>query len=206
MNYGYIRVSAKDQNEARQVAALAGRDIPSENMYMDKQSGKDFQRPAYRRMLKRLGAGDVLFILSIDRLGRNYDEILEQWRVITKQKQADIVVLDFPLLDTRARIEGQELTGRFVSDMVLQVLAYVAQQERENIRTRQAQGIAESKRRGVRRGRQPTPLPPDFDELFQKWQRGEINRKEVARRCGMDISTIYRKLRQSGICLGTPRG
>ncbi len=206
MNYGYIRVSAKDQNEARQVAALEGRDIPSENMYMDKQSGKDFQRPAYQRMLKHLGAGDVLFILSIDRLGRNYDEILEQWRVITKQKQADIVVLDFPLLDTRAHLEGQELTGRFVSDMVLQVLAYVAQQERENIRTRQAQGIAESKRRGVRWGRQPKPLPPDFDELFQKWQRGEIKRAEVARRCGMDISTVYRKLRQSGIHLGTPRG
>jgi len=170
---------------------------------MDKQSGKDFQRPAYRRMLKRLRCGDVLYVLSIDRLGRNYDEILEQWRVITKRKQADIVVLDFPLLDTRAQMEGQELTGRFVADLVLQILAYVAQKERENIRARQAQGIAAAKARGVKLGAKPKPLPPDFDELFCKWRRKEITTKEMARRCNMDISSVYRKLREAGIPLPT---
>jgi len=201
MNYGYIRVSAKDQNEARQLAAMAKLDIPPCNLYTDKQSGKDFQRPAYRRMLRRLRAGDVLYILSIDRLGRNYDEILEQWRVITKRKQADIVVLDFPLLDTRAQMEGQDLTGRFVADLVLQILVYVAQKERENIRARQAQGIAAAKARGVKLGAEPKPFPPDFDELFRQWRRGKISNAEMARRCDMDISTVYRKLRKAGVSL-----
>ncbi len=204
MNYGYIRISSKDQNEARQVAALEMLDIPHGNMYMDKQSGKDFERPAYRRMLKRLRSGDVLYILSIDRLGRNYDEILEQWHVIVKKKQADIVVLDFPLLDTRSRMEGQDLTGRFVADLVLQILAYVAQKERENIRTRQAEGIAAAKRRGVKWGTKPKSFPPDFDDLFRKWRWGEITNAEMARRCNMDISTIYRKLRKAGISLNVP--
>ncbi len=204
MNYGYIRVSAKDQNEARQVAALETLDIPHGNLYMDKQSGKDFRRPAYCRMLKRLRAGDVLYILSIDRLGRNYDEILEQWRIIVKKKQADIVVLDFPLLDTRTRMKGQDLTGRFVADLVLQILAYVAQKERENIRARQAEGIAAAKRRGVKWGTKPKAFPPDFDDLFRKWRRGEITNSEMAQRCNMDISTIYRKLREAGISLDVP--
>jgi len=204
MKYGYIRVSAKDQNEARQVAALKTLDIPRGNIYMDKQSGKDFQRPAYRRMLKRLRAGDVLYILSIDRLGRNYDEILEQWRIIIKQKRADIVVLDFPLLDTRSKMEGQDLTGRFVADLVLQILAYVAQKERENIRTRQAEGIAAAKARGIKWGTKPKPFPPDFDELFRKWRRRELTNTEMARRCNMDISTIYRKLREAGVSLNAP--
>jgi len=204
MNYGYVRVSAKDQNEVRQLAAMEGLDIPPGNLYIDKQSGKNFQRPAYRRMLRHLRCGDVLYVLSIDRLGRNYDEILEQWRVITKQKQADIVVLDFPLLDTRAQMEGQELTGRFVADLVLQILAYVAQQERENIRARQAQGIAAAKARGVKLGAKPKPLPPNFDELFCKWRRKEITTREMARRCNMDISTVYRKLREAGVSLQAP--
>ncbi len=204
MNYGYIRVSAKDQNEARQLAAMEKLDIPPGNLYIDKQSGKDFQRPAYRRMLRRLRSGDVLYVLSIDRLGRNYDEILEQWRVITKRKQADIVVLDFPLLDTRARMEGQDLTGRFVANLVLQILAYVAQKERENIHQRQAQGIAAARARGVKLGAEPKPFPPDFDELFQRWRRKEITNAEMARRCDMDISTVYRKLREAGIPLQAP--
>ena len=138
MTYAYIRVSTRDQNEDRQLAALSGLGIPAGNIYRDKQSGKNFDRPAYQRLLRRLRSGDVLYILSIDRLGRNYDEILEQWRIITKKKCADVVVLDFPLLDTRARMEGQDLTGRFVADLVLQILAYVAQKEREDIRQRQA--------------------------------------------------------------------
>ncbi len=204
MNFGYIRVSAKDQNEARQVAALETLDIPHDNLYMDKQSGKDFDRPAYRRMLGRLQFGDVLYILSIDRLGRNYDEILEQWRIIVKQKQVDIVVLDFPLLDTRERMEGQDLTRRFIADLVLQILAYVAQKERENTRQRQAQGIAAAKQRGVKWGKKPKPFPPDFDDLFRKWRRGEITNAEMARRCNMDISSVYRRLREAGISLDIP--
>ncbi len=204
MNFGYIRVSAKDQNEARQVAALETLDIPHDNLYMDKQSGKDFQRPAYRRMMGRLQSGDVLYILSIDRLGRNYDEILEQRRIIVKQKQVDIVVLDFPLLDTCERMEGQDLTHRFVADLVLQILAYVAQKERENTRQRQAQGIAAAKQRGVKWGKKPKPFPPDFDDLFRKWRRGEIANAEMARRCNMDISTVYRRLREAGISLNVP--
>jgi len=204
MNYGYIRVSAKDQNEARQLAVLETLDIPPSNLYIDKQSGKDFKRPAYRRMLKRLRAGDVLYILSIDRLGRNYDEILEQWHMIVKKKQADIVVLDFPLLDTRSRMEGQDLTGRFVADLVLQILAYVAQKERENIKTRQAEGIAAAKKRGVKWGTKRKSFPPDFDKLFRQWRQGESTNAEMARRCNMDISTIYRKLREEGISLDPP--
>lgn len=150
--FGYIRVSTKDQNEARQLAALAEYQIPRSRLFIDKQSGKDFARPAYQRLLKRLKRGDVLFVKSIDRLGRNYNEILEQWRVLTKQIGADVVVIDMPLLDTRAR--GDDLTGTFIADLVLQILSYVAQTERENIRQRQAEGIAAAKARGVRFGRE----------------------------------------------------
>lgn len=142
MDFGYVRVSAKDQNDARQMAALQAAGVPPRNIYREKKSGKDFDRPAYKRLLRRLHPGDVVYILSIDRLGRNYDEILHQWRVITREKNANIVVLDFPLLDTRARMDGQDLTGRFVADLVLQILAYVAQAERENIRRRQSRGQA----------------------------------------------------------------
>ena len=180
MNYGYIRVSAKDQNEARQLAALSGLDIPAGNIYLDKQSGKNFDRPAYQRLLRRLRSGDALYILSIDRLGRDYDEILEQWRIITKKKSADIVVLDFPLLDTRARMEGQDLTGRFMADLVLQILAYVAQKERENIRQRQAEGIAAAKERGVKFGRRPMERPEEFHSLCEKWRNGQLSARSAA--------------------------
>lgn len=192
MNYGYIRVSAKDQNEARQLAALSGLDIPAGNIYLDKQSGKNFDRPAYQRLLRRLRSGDALYILSIDRLGRDYDEILEQWRIITKKKSADIVVLDFPLLDTRARMEGQDLTGRFMADLVLQILAYVAQKERENIRQRQAEGIAAAKAKGVHFGRKFKERGEDYEGVMAAWRRGEISGRVAARKLGVAHGTFQR--------------
>ena len=192
MNYGYIRVSAKDQNEARQLAALSGLDIPAGNIYLDKQSGKNFDRPAYQRLLRRLRSGDALYILSIDRLGRDYDEILEQWRIITKKKSADIVVLDFPLLDTRARMEGQDLTGRFMADLVLQILAYVAQKERENIRQRQAEGIAAAKAAGRCWGNPGIERPAEADDYAVLWREKKISLEEIGRRLGVSRSTAYR--------------
>lgn len=192
MNYGYIRVSAKDQNEARQLAALSGLDIPAGNIYLDKQSGKNFDRPAYQRLLRRLRSGDALYILSIDRLGRDYDEILEQWRIITKKKSADIVVLDFPLLDTRARMEGQDLTGRFMADLVLQILAYVAQKERENIRQRQAEGIAAAKAAGRCWGNPGIERPAEADDYAILWREKKISLEEIGRRLGVSRSTAYR--------------
>lgn len=192
MNYGYIRVSAKDQNEARQLAALSGLDIPAGNIYLDKQSGKNFDRPAYQRLLRRLRSGDALYILSIDRLGRDYDEILEQWRIITKKKSADIVVLDFPLLDTRARMEGQDLTGRFMADLVLQILAYVAQKERENIRQRQAEGIAAAKAAGRCWGNPSIERPAEADDYAVLWREKKISLEEIGRRLGVSRSTAYR--------------
>ena len=192
MNYGYIRVSAKDQNEARQLAALSGLDIPVNNIYQDKQSGKNFDRPAYRRLLRRLRSGDVLYVLSIDRLGRDYDEILEQWRIITKKKCADVVVLDFPLLDTRARMEGQDLTGRFMADLVLQILAYVAQKEREDIRQRQAEGIAAAKAAGRCWGNPGIERPAEADDYAVLWREKKISLEEIGRRLGVSRSTAYR--------------
>ena len=192
MNYGYIRVSAKDQNEARQLAALSGLDIPAGNIYLDKQSGKNFDRPAYQRLLRRLRSGDALYILSIDRLGRDYDEILEQWRIITKKKSADIVVLDFPLLDTRARMEGQDLTGRFMADLVLQILAYVAQKERENIRQRQAEGIAAAKAAGRCWGNPGIERQAEADDYAVLWRVKKISLEEIGRRLGVSRSTAYR--------------
>lgn len=192
MNYGYIRVSAKDQNEARQLAALSGLNIPAGNIYLDKQSGKNFDRPAYQRLLRRLRSGDALYILSIDRLGRDYDEILEQWRIITKKKSADIVVLDFPLLDIRARLEGQDLTGRFVADLVLQILAYVAQKERENIRQRQAEGIAAAKAAGRCWGNPGIERPAEADDYAILWREKKISLEEIGRRLGVSRSTAYR--------------
>ena len=205
MNYGYIRVSAKDQNEARQLAALSSIDIPAGNIYQDKQSGKNFDRPAYRRLLRRLRSGDVLYILSIDRLGRNYDEILEQWRIITKKKCADVVVLDFPLLDTRARMEGQDLTGRFVADLVLQILAYVAQKERENIRQRQAEGIAAAKAAGRHWGNTKIPRPAEADQYAVLWREKKISLEEIGQRLGVSRSTAYRFVKtpeESGTIFG----
>ena len=184
---GYIRVSSKEQNEARQVIALREAGVPMENIFMDKQSGKNFERLQYRKMVRKLKKGDVLFVKSIDRLGRNYAEILEQWRVLTKEKGVDIIVLDMPLLDTR---RGKDLLGTFLADIVLQVLSFVAENERTTIRQRQAEGIAAARARGVRFGRMPKPLPDAFPAVYQRWKSGEISGTEAARECGMPLSTF----------------
>ena len=170
--YGYIRVSTREQNEARQKIALRNFPVQEENIYMDKQSGKDFNRSAYRKLVRKMKKKDVLIIQSIDRLGRNYEEILEQWRILTREKQIDIVVLDMPLLDTRDK--SRDLTGTFVADLVLQILSYVAQNERENIRKRQAEGIAAAKERGVHFGNPGRPVPESFETVVGKGRRKEI--------------------------------
>ena len=188
--YGYIRVSTREQNEDRQRLALAALPVPEENIYMDKQSGKDFERPQYRRLVRRLRRDDLLYVKSIDRLGRNYSEILEQWRMLTKEKGVDIAVLDMPLLDTR---RGKDLMGTFLSDIVLQVLSFVAENERDNIRQRQAEGIAAAKARGVRFGRHPLPLPDNFHMLHQAWRGQKITLRQAARACGMPTGTFYSK-------------
>ena len=188
--YGYIRVSTREQNEDRQRLALAALPVPKENIYMDKQSGKDFERPQYRRLVRRLRRDDLLYVKSIDRLGRNYSEILEQWRMLTKEKGVDIAVLDMPLLDTR---RGKDLMGTFLSDIVLQVLSFVAENERDNIRQRQAEGIAAAKARGVRFGRPPLPLPDNFHMLHQAWRGQKITLRQAARACGMPPGTFYSK-------------
>lgn len=176
--YGYVRVSTKDQNEARQVVAMRAFGVEEHNLFIEKQSGKDFNRPQYKRLLRKIKAGDTLVIKSIDRLGRNYDEIIEQWRIITKEKRAAIVVLDMPLLDTR---QGRDLTGTLIADIVLQLLSYVAQTEREFIRRRQAEGIAAAKANGVRFGVKPMEKPPGFEYYFEQWQRGEISARAAAK-------------------------
>ena len=177
MEYGYARVSTKEQHEERQLIALTGFGIAESAIFVDKQSGKDFERTQYRRLMRKLKDGDTLVVKSIDRLGRNYEEILEQWRVITKEKRAAIVVLDMPLLDTR---QNRDLTGTLIADIVLQLLSYVAQTEREFIRQRQAEGIAAAKARGVRFGRQPMQRPEDFPLVQQRWERGEISARQAA--------------------------
>lgn len=186
-NSGYIRVSSYDQNEDRQLIAMRKMEIPLKNLYVDKQSGKDFKRPQYQKMLRRLKANDLLFIKSIDRLGRNYTEILEQWRYLTKIKKIDIVVLDMPLLDTRI---GKDLMGTFLSDIVLQVLSFVAENERINIRQRQAEGIAAAKAKGIRFGRPPKPLPDGFHAAYQKWKAGKITGITAAKECNMPLTTF----------------
>ena len=185
--YGYIRVSSKDQNEDRQRIAMREAGVPKQNVFMDKQSGKDFERPGYRRVLRKLKPNDTLIIKSIDRLGRNYEEILEQWRVITKEKCAAIVVLDMPLLDTR---QGRDLTGTLIADIVLQLLSYVAQTEREFIRQRQAEGIAAAKANGVRFGRRPLERPADFEMLCGEWMEGQISSREAAKRLNVSQQTF----------------
>ncbi len=191
--YGYIRVSTREQNEDRQLVALHELNIPERNIYLDKQSGKDFDRPQYRRLVRHMKKDDLLYVKSIDRLGRNYGEILEQWRVLTKEKGIDIVVLDMPLLDTR---RGKDLMGTFLSDIVLQVLSFVAENERTNIRRRQAEGIAAAKLRGVRFGRPPRPLPERFPEVYRRWKAKMITGTEAARECGLPLSTFrYRAAR-----------
>ena len=188
--YAYVRVSTRDQNEDRQLMALDGLSIPAENIFMDKQSGKDFERPQYRRLVKKLKPDDLLYIKSIDRLGRNYEEILEQWRVLTKEKRVDIVVLDMPLLDTR---RGKDLMGAFLSDIVLQVLSFVAENERTCIRQRQSEGIAAAKARGVKFGRPPTPLPDNFHQVHQDWRGKKITLQQAAKACSMPVGTFYAK-------------
>ena len=192
--YGYVRVSTKEQCEDRQLLALREFPVAESNIYMDKLSGKDFNRPRYQRLLRRLRPGDTLVVKSIDRLGRNYEEILDQWRIITKTKQADIVVLDMPLLDTRQT--GKDLTGTFVADLVLQILSYVAQTERENIRQRQREGIAAAKLRGVQFGRPRKPIPPRFPELKAAWESGTITSRQAARELGVAQDTFLRWSRE----------
>jgi DNA invertase Pin-like site-specific DNA recombinase len=180
-------VSTRDQNEDRQFIALREMAVPEGNIFMDKQSGKDFNRPQYKKLIRKLKPDDLLYIKSIDRLGRNYGEILEQWRILTKEKKIDIVVLDMPLLDTR---RGKDLMGTFLSDIVLQVLSFVAENERTNIRQRQAEGIAAAKARGVRFGRPPRPLPENYHSAYQRWKAGAITGTAAARECGMPLSTF----------------
>ena len=200
VEYGYVRVSGKSQNEERQLYAMEKAGIARERLYIDKQSGKDFNRPEYQRLLRKLREGDALFVQSIDRLGRNYEEILEHWGLLARKKKVDFVVLDFPLLDTRGRGEDQNLTGKFLADMVLQILAYVAQKERENIRQRQAEGIAVAKASGKRWGRKKKNLPPDFPALYTAWKNGEISEGQLLEVCGMKRSTLYKRLQEKRAC------
>lgn len=186
--YGYIRVSSTDQNEDRQRIALNTKEVPPRNIYMDKQSGKDFERPQHQRLVKKLKPGDLLYILSIDRLGRNYKEIQEQWRILTKIKDVDICVIDMPLLDTRT---AKDLMGTFIADLVLQILSFVAENERVNIRQRQAEGIAAAKERGVRFGPAPKSLPDNFEELRQAWRGKQMSLRAAASACGIPRSTFY---------------
>lgn len=191
--YGYIRVSTREQNEDRQLIALREMAVPEKNILMDKQSGKDFNRPQYKKLVKKLKPGDLLYIKSIDRLGRNYEEIQNQWRILTKEKGIDIVVLDMPLLDTR---RGKDLMGTFLSDIVLQVLSFVAENERTNIRQRQAEGIAAAKAKGIRFGRPLKPIPEDFSGIVRQWKQRQISFQEALRMSGVSKATFYRRLKR----------
>ena len=191
--YGYIRVSSKDQKEDRQQIALKEAGVELRNIFIDKQSGKDFNRPQYKKMLQKLKKDDLLYIKSIDRLGRNYEEILQQWRILTKEKGVDIVVLDMPLLDTR---RGKDLMGTSLSDIVLQVLSFVAENERTNIKQRQSEGIAAAKAQGIKFGRPPLPLPDNFYEVHKAWRSKKITLKQAAEACNMPVGTFYGKARK----------
>ncbi len=191
--YGYVRVSSIDQNEERQLVELSNRNVLSRNIYIDKQSGKSFERPQYKKLVKKLKHGDLLYILSIDRLGRNYLEIQEQWRMLTKEKGIDICVIDMPLLDTR---NGKDLMGTFIADLVLQILSFVAQNERENIRKRQAQGIAVAKAKGIKFGRPEIVLLDNFGRLIYEWENKKLPIEEVLKECGMSKATFYRRLKE----------
>lgn len=207
MKYGYVRVSTTDQNEERQMVEMRKLEIPREQIYIDKQSGKDFNRPKYKKLLSKLKKGDLLYVQSIDRLGRNYEDIQAQWRYLTKVKEVDIAVIDMPLLDTR---NGKDLMGTFLADIVLQVLSFVAQNERENIRKRQAQGIAAAKANGLKFGRPVIDVPTEFPQLITQWRNGELKVNDVAKRCNMSVATFYRRLREydcagkSVLSKGTP--
>jgi len=186
-------VSSLDQNEQRQMVEMRKLKIPEKNIFVDKQSGKDFNRPRYKQLVRKMKKGDLLYILSIDRLGRNYDEIQEQWRYLTREKEIDISVIDMPLLDTR---NGKDLMGTFLADIVLQILSFVAQNEREAIRKRQAQGIAAAKANGVKFGRPVIGIPDNFGDVVRRWEKGEIKLAEAAQICGMSTATFYRRLRE----------
>ena len=191
--YGYIRVSSKDQNEDRQLIALHGKGVKDDHIYIDKKSGKDFNHPQYKKLVKKLKPGDLLMIQSIARLGRNYEKVQNQWRVLTKKKEVDICVIDMPLLDTR---QGKDLMGTFIADLVLQILSFVAQNEREYIRKRQAEGIAAAKAKGVKFGRKPIPLPENFYEVHQAWRSKKLTLKQAASACNMPVGTFYGKARK----------
>ncbi len=191
--YGYIRVSSADQNEDRQLLAMREAKVPEDRIFLDKQSGKDFNRTNYKRLVKKLKPGDLLCIKSIDRLGRNYEEIQDQWRYLTREKGVDIAVLDMPLLDTR---RGKDLMGTFLSDIVLQVLSFVAENERTSIRQRQAEGIAAAKKRGVRFGRPNVQPPEDFPAIVAEWEAGRLGFRDALERTGLAEATFYRRLRE----------
>ena len=195
--FGYARVSTKEQNEARQLEALRSFPVEKANIIVDKQSGRDFERLGYRKLVRRLRQGDTLVIQSIDRLGRNYEEILRQWRLLTKEKMIEIIVLDMPLLDTRNQENG--LTGVFISDLVLQILSYVAQNERENIRKRQAEGIEAAHKRGVRFGRPRKEVPENFSEVVGRWRRKEIRMEEALEQTGMKQALFFRRIKEMGL-------
>lgn len=195
--YGYIRVSTKEQNAARQKIALQNFPVREENIFMDRQSGKDFNRTSYRKLLKKMRKKDILVVQSIDRLGRNYEEILEQWRILTRERQIDIVVLDMPLLDTRDK--NRDLTGTFMADLILQVLSYVAQNERENIRKRQAEGIAAAKEKGVHFGNPGKPVPVAFEDVAGKWRRKEISLSEALRELEIGRTYFYKNVKLLGL-------
>ena len=192
-NYGYVRVSGADQNEARQLMVMQALPIPKSNLYIDKQSGKDFDRPEYKKLVRRLKSGDLLYILSIDRLGRNYAEIQNQWRIITKEKGADIMVLDMALLDTRL---NKDLMGTFIADLVLQILSFVAQSERDSIKERQAQGIAAAKAKGIQFGRPTKEVPDNFSDILNQWDSGQLSLSNVLATTQMSKTTFYRRRRE----------
>ena len=193
--YGYCRVSSRDQNEDRQLITMKEMNVPEKNIFIDKQSGKDFDRPQYKRLMRRIKAGDVLYVKSIDRLGRNYRDIQEQWKIITKERKADIVITDLPILDTR---KNKDLLGTFIADLVLAILSYVSENERCNIRQRQAEGIAAAKARGVHFGPLPRPLPENFGEVYHRWKRKEIPISKAASECGMPRTTFFERARKFG--------
>lgn len=190
--YGYVRVSTREQNEDRQLAVMRELGIPEENIFIDKQSGKDFNRPQYRKLLRKAKKDDLIYIKSIDRLGRNYTEIIEQWKIITKDKHIDICIIDMPILDTR---RDKDLLGTFISDLVLTLLSYLAENERNNIRQRQAEGIAIAKEKGVHFGRKPNPLPENFYDVYQIWKMKKISVSQAANMCGMARTTFFERAR-----------
>ena len=191
--YAYVRVSSRDQNEDRQLNAMRELEVPEKNIFVDKQSGKDFNRPMYQKLMKKLREEDLIYIKSIDRLGRNYEEILSQWRVLTREKKADVVVLDMPLLDTR---RGKDCVGTVIADLVLQLLSFIAENERKNIKQRQLEGIEAAKQRGVKFGRPPKPLPENFEQLYDKWVAKELSAAEIARQCDFTSATFYNKAKK----------